>query len=1063
MKMRKLILSLLLVAIGFYGFSQVTTSAINGKVVDNNGEAVPFANVVALHVPSGSVYGSTTRDDGSFIVQNIRSGGPYTITFSFMGYKTVVINDVYLSLGETKDYNILLQDEGVALDEVIVYGITDNTFNSSRTGANTNISQENIQTLPSISRSIYDYARLTPQATVFGSGISFAGSNNRYNSFQIDGTVNNDVFGLAASGTNGGQASTQPISLDAIDEIQVVIAPFDVKQGGFTGGGINAITKRGSNTFAGTAYFFGNNQSIVGKTPTDDPNFVRLPLDDFSESQMGISLSGPIVKNKVFFFLNAELADRNSPTTNNIGEGSEITLAEATAVETKLVEIFGNNQGGFAKRDRLTGSTKLLGRVDWNINKDHKLTLRHSYVNGTFDNLSRGARQLVFNEAGYVMANITNSSVLELHSKLSNSLSNELRVGYTTVRDNREIMGERTPYIRIDLDANRFIETGTEQFSTANYLNQDIFTITNNVSWFSNGHTFTIGTHNEFFKFENLFIRQNFGAYRYFSLADFLAIGTAGEVLPRSYDYSFSDESVTGSKNWAPVFGAMQLGFYIQDEYRVSNRLKLTAGLRVDIPIFNDQPSANDAFNNNAIFDKWDVATDQMPKTRLMWSPRVGFNWDASGDRSTQVRGGVGVFTGRVPFVWVSNQFSNTGIEYKRSAFLRNTPIVNGNFPGGFLFESNPDNQPVGPAQTSEINVIDPNFKFPQIFRASLAIDQKLPFGVKGTIEGLYSHKLNDIDYKNINREEAGTIAVGPDQRPFYSNNLTGAYTSVIYLTNTSEGYSYNITGLLEKNFVFGLDLTLGYTYGISKDVNSGSSSQAFSNWRFNEQVNGSNSPELSFTDFDIRHRIVGGAIYKVKFAGKFSSSVGLYYNGQSGANYSYIYNGDINRDGQFGNDLVFVPTDDQIDAWLANGQIDAITGANPFTPAEQAVALKDFLNREPYLKTRRGKYAERNGARAPFVNLFDVRFVQDFNVLVGGQKNTVQISFDIMNLGNLLNQEWGRVYTGGFNYSLLNYRGLTGAGAPRYQFTPINGDVWRISDFASRWRGQIGIRYIFN
>jgi len=1037
----------------------VTTSSINGKVTGQNGEALPSATVVALHVPSGVQYGTTTRNDGAFNIPNIPVGGPYTLRVSFIGYSEFVQDNIFLRLGENIDFNINLKEEATQLGEVVVVGVADNTFNSSRTGAKTNITNEQIQKLPSISRSFVDYARLTPQATVTGSGISFTGTNNRYNSFQIDGTVNNDVFGLSSSGTNGGQAGTQPISLDAIQEFQVVIAPYDVRQGGFTGGGINAVTKSGTNQFAGSAYMYTNNQNFVGKTPTDDPSVERKKLDDYTDRQIGFTFGGPIVKNKLFFFVNAEVTQKNQPLTNNVGEGSQITEATLQQIVNRMSVIAPNyDHGGYGKFTREIPSKKFLVRLDWNINDVHRLTIRHNFVDASQDVISRNPLFLQFNNNGYTFFSNTNTSSIELNSRFSNRFSNELRVSYARVRDYRDIMGEPFPFIEIrGLEGvNATVDLGSERYSVANKLNQDIITLSDNFSWYWHNHVFTFGTNNEFYNFYNLFIRDNYGVYIYNNLNDFI-----NGNLPREYSYSFSN--VPGNKRWAPEFQAYQLGFYAQDEWKVNNRIKLTLGLRVDMPIFPDKPTANSTFNNDPYFQKFSVATDQMPDAKPLWSPRFGFNYDVFGNRTTQIRGGTGIFTGRIPFVWLSNQFSNTGVEYVRYNFTSAAQ-----FPGGFTFSPDPYNQPVGTvAATSEINVVDPSFKFPQVFRVNLAVDQKLPFGIKGTLEGIYSKTLNNIVYKDLLRDANGNVN-GFDNRPRYSiayPTTPVPYTNVIYLGNSSDGYTYSISASLQKDFAFGLSLFGAYTFGESKAVNDGTSSQAYSNWRYNEQYSGPNNPELSYSDFDIRHRIIGSITYKIEYAKMFATSIGIFYNGQSGSPFSYIYKGDINGDGQTTNDLIFVPTDDQIDQMLANGQFQNLTvGSTTYTPADQAAALKQFIANEPYLKNRRGNYAERNAARPPFEHMIDLRLTQDFYLMVAGKKNTLQVTLDVFNVANLINKDWGRIYTAGFNNQLLSYTGLTaGTNYPRFTFSPQTKDAWYIADFTSRWRAQLGIRYIFN
>jgi len=1050
----------------------ITTAAINGRVLDDAGDGLPGATVVAVHTPSGTRYGTATRPDGRYNLNGLRTGGPYTVTFSFVGFQDQTVNDIFLKLGQNLTIDIDLK-EGVTLDEISVVASRGDIFDRDRTGASTTVTKETINSLPSISRSISDFTRLNPQASTAGSGTSFAGANNRYNQFSIDGTVNNDVFGLASSGTNGGQTGTQPISLDAIEEIQVAVAPYDVRQGGFTGGGINAITRSGTNDYNGSVYYFFNNEGLAGKTPTDDPEAERTRLDAYSDYQAGLRIGGPIVKDKLFFFFNAEVTERTQPTLFNVGEGSNVAESDLIAIQNKLEEITGGyDGGGFGPFENTNETQKFFIRFDWNISDKHTLTLRHNYVNSEELDLGRSDNTLTFNDGAITFPSTTNTTVLELQSRFSNNVSNELRVGYTTVRDDRDPTGTPFPYVRIQLENRTAAQIGSERFSTANRLFQDIFTITDNLTWYKGKHAITVGTHNEFYAIENVFIRENFGAYRYDSLEAFLAIGTANELPPQQYDLSYS--LVAGEPQWAAEFGAAQLGFYIQDEYTVNNNLKLTGGLRVDIPIFFDEPTANPDFNNNPDFNQFGVATNQMPDTRLLFAPRLGFNWDVNGDGSTQVRGGVGVFTGRVPFVWVSNQFSNTGIQIARlRARNEDDPtdpdFPNGDFPAGFTFSPDPSNQPQASdlglnTFTSEINVIDPDFRFPQVFRTNIAVDQQLPFwGLIGTVELIYTRKINDINYVNLNLDDenaAGNVA-GADGRPYYDREeVSGDFTDVLLLNNTDQGYSYNVTTQLRKPFTNGFEASIAYTYGQSRDINGGTSSQAFSNWRFIENTGNPNDIELGFADFDVRSRIMASVSYRKEYGNNFASSIGLFYNGQSGGGVTYIYDGDVNGDGQFSNDLIYVPRDASEITLVQNGDL---------TPAQQWAALDEFIEDDPYLSGIRGDYAKRNARRSPFEHQFDLRLMQEFFIETGnGKRNTLQITFDMFNVGNFINKDWGRDYNVRFNtFQLLEVEGVVDNGngtfSPSFTFDPATeDDIWNINQFTSRWRAQLGFRYIF-
>ncbi|MDD2437902.1 MAG: carboxypeptidase regulatory-like domain-containing protein [Massilibacteroides sp.] len=1049
-------------------WAQTTTSGITGKVVAGN-ESLPGATVYAIHEPSGSTYGTVTNVDGRFHLQGMRTGGPYVVEISYIGYQKAVYRNIRLQLGESYLLDVELKESASALDEIVVTASKSALFNSQRTGAAQNFTSELIATAPSIKRSIYDVTRLVPQASSAGSGMSFAGSNNRYNSFQIDGTVNNDVFGLASSGTNGGQSGANPISLDAIEEIQVVIAPFDVRQSGFTGGGINAITKSGTNEFKGSVYGYYNNQDFVGTTAGKDVE-KREKLSEQSDQTYGFTFGGPLVKNKLFFFTNLERTKSTYPSSYNVGSGSNITEEEAKQVADKLSLLTGGyDGGGYGNRDINTESTRLLTRLDWNVNERNKFTLRYSYLKANQLNFSNSANNLRFNNNGYTMNNTTNSWVAELNSRLSDTWSNELRAGYTRVRDFREIAGQALPYVKINLENSRSIELGSERYSPANSLDQDVWTLTDNLTWNNGNHTLTFGTHNEFFKMKNLFIRENYGSYVYNSLEDFLSIGTANEVAPYEYNYSFSREDITGSKRWAPSFNAAQLSLYAQDEWAVTDRFRLTYGLRMDIPVFMDEPGSNDKFNRSAIAQEYNVATDQMPSSTPLFSPRAGFRWSLNETRNTLLRGGIGVFTGRIPFVWVSNSFSNTGVEYSRTR-LQSKDMAAA-IADGFKFQIDPAKQytPSG-RMTSEIDVVDKNFKFPQVFRANLAVEQMLPYGIKGTLEGLYSKTLNNVLYQNLVVQQSGKfLNNGGDKRPLYTSRINPAtneaytkeYTGIVYLTNSSEGYTYNITAKLDKTFDFGLNTMFAYTYGKSKGMNDGTSSQALSNWQYNENWQGPNDPELSYSDFDIRHRLVGALSYKVNYAkNKLATSFSLFYNGQSGAPYSLTYKNNLNNDGASGNDVLYIPTDKELSAM----QFKELTSKKiTYSSEDQRKALGEWIEENKELRERKGKYVGRNSLRSTFEHHFDVQIAQDFNFKIGGRTNTIQVTLDILNVGNLLNRAWGLYNSVGYSYSPVTVASVDSEGVPTFQFTKPAGDkLYSISDYNSRWRAQLGVRYIF-
>ena len=1041
---------------------QVTTSGISGKVTAE-GELLIGATVQAVHEPSGTTYGTVTNADGRYSLQGMRTGGPYTVEVSYVGFQKAVYKNITLQLGETYLLDVKLT-ESLSLDEVVVTASKAALFNSQKTGAAQNFNQSQIQATPSVSRSIFDVTKMNPLGVNTASGMSFAGSSNKYNSFQIDGITNNDVFGLSSSGTNGGQAGANPISLEAIEEIQVVIAPYDVRQGGFTGGGINAITKSGTNTFHGSAYWYYNNENFYGKTPGKDAK-ERKKLGDQSSATYGFTLGGPIVKDKLFFFANYERVKETYPSSNNIGSTeSNLDVKEVDQIVNKISQLTGGyNAGGYGPQDIDTYSNKILTRLDWNINEQNKFTVRYSFLDGRKMVFSNSVSSAKLNDNGYFMNNKTHSLVSELNTQFTPSWSNEFRFGWTYVRDYRDPIGQPLPNITInnlinngDPTKKSSLELGTERNSAANALDQDIFTLEDNLIWNKGNHTITLGTHNEFFHMKNLYITNIYGSYVYNSLDDFLTVGTANEVLPNSYEYSYSNEKITGTDRWAPVFGAAQLGFYAQDEWKVTNRFSMTYGLRLDIPLLFDKPRANEVFNSSTVATSMGLATDQMPTTKVLWSPRVGFRWSLNEDRTTLLRGGAGIFTGRVPFVWISNSFGNAGVEMVLTAYSSSL----GNYPSDFKFNIDPNKQykdPNAKVPTSEVDVMAKNFRFPSVFRTNLAVEQMLPFGIRGTLEGLYSKTLNNILYENINYQWKGeTLNNGGDDRPVYEKQ-DNHFTQVMLLKNTSKGYTFNITTKLEKSFDFGLNAMIAYTYGQAKSLNDGNSSQAYSGWKYNATYYGDMNPELTWSMFDVRNRVIGSVSYRKEYAKHFATTVSLFYNGQTGGRYSLLDYTDLNKDG-YRNDLMYVPTDAELEKMVFT---DIHSNNNTVTAAEQKDALIKWIEGNGELRKSKGTHIKRNQMTLPFEHHFDFHFAQDFFVDIAGQRNTIQLNFDIINVGNLLNKKWGMYYQTNSGYDLTPLTTKIGTNGATYQFYDP-GEMYTNTNITSRWHAQVGLKYIF-
>jgi outer membrane receptor protein involved in Fe transport len=1035
---------------------QVTTSSISGTVKSASGEPLSGATVKAVHTPTGTNYTTVSTREGVFNIVNMIPGGPYTIEISFVGYTAYSESDVTLRLGETTRIDPSLTPAGQQLTDVVVAAARGSSISGRRkTGASTSIGREQIAGLPTLNRSLSDITRIVPQAN----GNSFGGASNRFNNITIDGAVNNDVFGLAGNGTPGGQAGTTPISLDAIQEVQVVLAPYDITYGNFTGAGINAVTRSGTNSLEGSVYYFFRSEGTVGKDPA-----TKLKTPEFGDKQYGIRLGGPIIKNKLFFFVNAELARRNAPTTNNAGETNAlITLDEAQDIAEDVATRFGYDVGGYNAFDAKTQSDKFFGRIDWNINDKHRLTVRHNYIDAFDDNISRSRTQFRFGNNTYRFNNKQNITVAELRSRFSNTLSNNLIVGMHRIRDFRSTYGALFPSVEITHN-NGTIQFGTERSSTANELDQDIFEITDNLKLFKGKHTFTFGTHNEFFKFRNLFINNLNGRWRYQTLNDWY------DDYPRQFDVTFSANKGASTRPSA-TFKAAQLGFYVQDEIQFNSQFRLTAGVRVDVPIIGTKPAYNPIVDST-FAGKY--STTNTPSGQLLFAPRVGFNWDVTGDRSKIFRGGIGIFSGRVPFVWISNQFSNSGMLLKTTAITDSDPqnppdlVNNGEFEPDVAAQDG-----IGAAGNSfEVNLAEKDFKLPQVLRADLGLDVVLPGGINATFEVIYSKTINNVFYEDINLTDPVGIADpaynnGADDRIAFggSNNArrkNPAITNAILISNTSKGYTYNLGVTLNKSWK-NLFVQVAYNHNSANDVNSGANSTALSNWEFVQVVGNPNAAPLATSNYELKHRFTGVMSLNFNYAKHFKTSLALFYNGNSGQVFTYLVNGDPNSDGRFGNDLLYVPRDASeinfIEILDRNNNV-------LFTRDEQQTAFQAFIDNDKYLSKTRGTYTERNGRSTPWEHVIDARLTQDFFVNAGGKRHTLQLTFDVFNLTNLLNRDWGRTYfvTNQASTILTALNRTSGPVAYRgkgYNFTP--GSVpWTLS-FGSRWQGQVGIRYLFN
>jgi hypothetical protein len=1076
----------------------VTTAAISGMVTDSKGEPLAGATVIAVHLPSGTEYGVATLSSGRFNMPAVRIGGPYKITVSFLGFQDFVQENVTLSLGQNFDFKAALVETGLELGEVVVTASA--IFNQDRTGASTNINSTQLQRLPTLSRSFTDMTRLTPQA----SGTSFAGRNNLYNNLSIDGSILNNSFGLAS--LPGGQTNSQPISLDALEEITVNIAPYDVRQGGFTGAGINAVTRSGTNDFSGSIYYFTRNESSVGDKVGEED----FSTPTFTNTQYGMRLGGPIIKNKLFFFVSGELERRADPIgqftakQSSTETGTRLTVTEMDQLQQFLINTYGYNPGPYQGYDMNTESEKVTFRIDYNISKNHKLSLRYNYLKSIRDTPmsnsgSQGGRQnsensLPFRSANYIINNNFNSFVAELNSVIGKN-SNNFVIGWTGFRDFRDSPGSVFPYVDIENGQNQNVTSfGYELFSANNKLDQDVFQISDNFSIYLPKHTITIGTANEFYSFKNGFMPNFYSRYRFATYNDFYNSAPAGTTIPvltpdgsggftvttgastglgRPTLFQYRYSAVDGVEVPLAEMKAAQLGFYIQDEWTVNDRLKVTGGLRVDIPYFPIDLLKNPVLDTVLFANAEKIDVSRLPDAKMLWSPRIGFNWDVKGDNSVQLRGGSGVFTGRIPFVWMSNQASNNGvlfgvIEEQNSAGLSARPFD----PDPFAYRPGTVTLP----NTIQIAATDPDFKFPQVWRSNLAMDYLLPYDVILTVEGIFTKDINAIYHRNANLAAPVGIWAG-DGRVRYggtdattrlvrytdgAGNVTFQVSDAIVLDNTNKGWSASLSTLFRKNWSKDFFATVGYNYGPSYDLTSSPGSIAFSAWSGNQVVGNPNQPQVSFSNNQLLHRFIASASYRKEYAKYFATGISLFYEARSGSPFSYTYAGDMNGDRVTTNDLIYIPRNkDEI--------VLATSDANDTRTIDEIWNQLDaYIKQDKYLSEHRGEYAARNGATTPGSTQLDLRIMQDFYINVNGKRNTLQLTFDIFNFGNLLNPDWGVQQTPRRS-QLLTYVGQeTSSGRPVFAF-PLDGGQPLTESFrnsltlGSVWQAQFGVRYIFN
>ncbi|NAS11731.1 TonB-dependent receptor [Poritiphilus flavus] len=1049
----RLLLIIALVFSGAVAVAQVTTSNIRGTVSDDQNAPLLGANVVAIHTPTGTKYGAITNEDGRFNLLNLRVGGPYEVTISYVGFTTQTQNDVFLSLGKTFNLEVTMVSESQALEEVVVVSDRGGTFGSDRTGAETSVGRRELTRLPTITRSTNDFTRLEPTA----SAGSFGGRNDQFNNFSLDGAIFNNPFGLDAA-QPGGQTESNPISIDAIDQIQVTTAPYDVTQSGFTGASVNAVTKSGTNEFYGTVYGFFRNEDLTGGKIKGDDVFKA----DLSQTQYGISIGGPIVKNKLFFFANFErdertdlgsagfVPNRNAGTINE----SRVLASDFELVDNILRQVM-IGPGEFYDPGRFEGfnfdqeSSKGIFKLDWNINEKNRLAIIYNFLDASKEKPAhptalgiRGPNlaTLQFENAGYQINNRIQSVQIELNSTLSDEAINKLQVGYTHFDDFRNPKSTPAPAITLldETGSSNYIIAGHEPFSINNRLDQKVFQLTNNLNFFKGDHTFTVGFSFEKFQFDNSFNLGVYGAQGTFfptgSIADFRD-PTNEAALVAFYQDAISGAiaanrslEANGEGNaggWALAeTNVGQLAFYVQDEWNILENFKLTYGIRFDKPLyFDSSDKAQDVIDvapavvpGVPYFDPEtgeDVFFDstQLPTNDFLISPRVGFNWDVHNDNTLQIRGGTGIFTGRFPFVWLGNQIANPNI-----FFL--TPV-------------------------------DPDYQWPQVWRTSLGADYRFDNGLILTADISYTSDINGPHVQNWGLRPPTETLIGVDNRPVYADSDRGDNAYVF--TNSDKGRIFNAVLKAQKTFDNGLYTSLAYSYLDSKDVNSIEAEITSDAFDGNAISGNANDDVLSHSRYGDTHRFVG----VISKAFKTGTTISTFFEYAQGGRFNHLVAGDLNNDGvaSRSNDLLYIPTASEI------SQMN-------FSGPGQAEAFEAFIQQDDYLSKNRGSYAERYGALAPWRGRWDLKILQDIKF---GSKNTLQLSLDVLNVGNLISSDWGivEIPTNTEILSVSFPRDMDGnitSFDPTYTFDPnLTSTFSPNTDLVSRWQAQFGVRYIFN
>ena len=1071
--------------------AQVTDGGLTGKITNTKGEALASANITVTHVASGTVYHAISFKDGQYQLTGLKIG-MYTVQVSYTGLQTETKQEVQVLLGEPQIVSFVLRETNDNLAEVVVKAAAKGSRINGY-GAGQHITKEEIKNMPAIARSLQDISRVVPQASRDN---SFGGSNFRYNNVTIDGAINNDAIGFSPSlggqtGTSaqpGSSTRTNPISLDAIEDIQVYLAPYDVRLGNFTGGSVNAVTRSGTNDLHGSVYAFGRNATVTGPDNTDDKQ--KMPKD-FYEYQTGFRFGFPLIKNKLFFFTNEEITSRQDPIM--VGAGTKqasgiLSADDAKAIADTLMQRYGFDAGATGNYNIYSRSTKYFNRLDWNIDAHHQLAIRNNTIYSKAVNLERDQQNFRFGSIAYEQVNNQSSSVAELKSRFTNRISNELRVGYTDIHDYRTPMSDPAfPQVQIvGRTPGSTIFLGTDREASIFNMRQKTIEFTNNFSYNTGKHHLIIGTHNELYRINYGFVNSWNGRVDYPSIEDFLA--NRPNRVRGSFNYTNNDRQYM-LDNPSAVFNLNFYSGYLQDEIVASDKLRITVGFRMDYTGVPEKPVLSDKTTNtrtdinygNTYFYTPLNSINNSFISKVQASPRLGFRYNLTNDGSLLLRGGAGVFTGRIPFAWLGYAYYNNGDTYGAydqrtdngsSQFLAGTDPLKVNSSQGIAAFAAQNGQAINNkyAGKTQVDVIDNKFVMPQVFRSSVAIEYTDPWQFKYRLEGIYTKVIKDVQFQQVNLKDLPTYnvydtAVGQRLQPITPGGANNpVFANAYELSNTTSGYRYSITAQVSKKFVNGPSVMLAYTFGKAKDISNGVRNSMESNWQLNQSLN-PNMPTIANSNFDIRHRIIGNMAWRFPWQQKMASTVSLFVSAQSGSPFTYGFINYTVQNTPQQVSLAYIP----YTAEAINFFTDYSKGSVPVSAAEQAAAFNQFIDNDKYLRTRRGLFTERNGARTPWNVQADFRFAQEFSFTTGYKtQHLITFTYDIINLTNLLYKNWGWIYFSPNTYNSTASVGLlpyiparSSQGYPLFQFVDP-GKPYSVDPFASRWQMQFGLRYSF-